>query len=172
MQEVRGNGESGLMRIGELSRLTTVSPDMLRHYERMGLLPRPPRSSGGYREYPASAVKRVQAIRAAVWLGFGLDELAQAFRMRDEGGAPCSLVRALAGRKLEGIEEQLRELTRHKKLLEDVLSDWDDRLTEVAPGTRLGLLDALAAQRGIAAVSASRPRQERFGRRKPQREMK
>ncbi|HXN40704.1 MAG TPA: MerR family DNA-binding transcriptional regulator [Myxococcaceae bacterium] len=160
------------MRIGELSRLTRVSPDMLRHYERMGLLPKPPRSSGGYREYPASAVKRVQAIRAAVWLGFGLDELAQAFRMRDRGGAPCSLVRALAGKKLEAIEEQLRELTRHKKLLADVLTDWDDRLTKVALGTRLGLLEALAARPDIAAVSARRPRRERFGHRKLEREMK
>jgi DNA-binding transcriptional MerR regulator len=145
---------------------------MLRHYERMGLLPKPPRSSGGYREYSASAVKRVQAIRAAVWLGFGIDELTQAFRVRDLGGAPCSLVRALAGKKLEAIEEQLRELTRHKKLLADVLTDWDDRLTKVAPGTRLGLLEALTARPNIAAVSASRPRRERFGRRKLERETK
>jgi DNA-binding transcriptional MerR regulator len=117
-------------------------------------------------------VKRVQAIRAALWLGFGLDELAQAFKMRDEGRVPCSLVRAVAGKKLEAIEEQLRELTKHRKLLTDVLSDWDERFTKVAPGTRLGLLDALAAQRDIAAASASRPRRERFGRRKLQREMK
>src|SRR6202011_571774 len=98
--------------------------------------------------------------------------LAQWFKMGDGGGAPCSSMRALAGNKLEAIEEQLKELGRHQKLLADVLSDWDERLATAAPGTRLGLLEALAAQPGIAAVSASRPRRERFGRRQLRKEMK
>ncbi|MDE2181380.1 MAG: MerR family DNA-binding transcriptional regulator, partial [candidate division NC10 bacterium] len=39
------------MRSGELARLTGISTDTLRHYERLGLLPKPPRTGGGYRDY-------------------------------------------------------------------------------------------------------------------------
>ena len=46
-----------------LARLTNVSPDTLRHYERKGVLPAPPRSDNGYRRYPTSAIGRVQLIQ-------------------------------------------------------------------------------------------------------------
>ncbi len=34
-------------RIGELAAATQLTPDALRYYERLGLLPKPPRSPGG-----------------------------------------------------------------------------------------------------------------------------
>ncbi|HKD40618.1 MAG TPA: heavy metal-responsive transcriptional regulator [Myxococcaceae bacterium] len=169
LREVTAETRNGLMRIGELARRTGVSPDLLRYYERRGLLPKSSRTSGGYREYPASIVKRVQAIRTAVALGFALDELAQIFKMRDHGGAPCRLVRALAGKKLEAIDERLKELTRQRKLLASVLLDWDDLLAKAAPGARAGLLDALAANEPLPVPSTPRPLRERFGRRTIQR---
>jgi len=160
------------MRIGELARRTGVSPDLLRYYERKGLLPRSSRTSGGYREYPASIVRRVQAIRTAVVLGFALDELAQIFKTRDQGGAPCRIVRALAGKKLEAIDERLDELNSQRKLLASVLLDWDERLAKAAPGARAGLLDALAANERLPVPSTPRPLKERFGRRTIHKEMK
>ena len=47
------------LRSGELARLTGVSADTLRHYERLGILPTSQRTDGGYRMFPASAVERV-----------------------------------------------------------------------------------------------------------------
>jgi DNA-binding transcriptional MerR regulator len=54
------------LRSGELATLAGVSPDTLRHYERMKLLAVPPRSSGNYRMYPLEAVERIRLIRHAL----------------------------------------------------------------------------------------------------------
>src|SRR5690348_17235900 len=96
---------------GELASELGVSTDTLRHYESKGVIPRPPRQSNGYRAYPAEILPRLQLIRAALTIGFTLDELAEILKTRDRGGAPCRKVRQLAGAKLESIETRLQELT-------------------------------------------------------------
>jgi DNA-binding transcriptional MerR regulator len=65
------------LRSGKLAELAGVSPDTLRHYERMKLLPVPRRSSGNYRLYPPEALDRVRLIRHALVVGFTLPELAR-----------------------------------------------------------------------------------------------
>jgi DNA-binding transcriptional MerR regulator len=129
----------------------------------MGLLPRPTRTSGGYREYPLSALKRVDAVRTALALGFSLTELSEVFQARDRGGAPCRAVRKLAGQKLELIENRLTELAAIRDLLSNVLRDWDERLAKARPGSRAGLLDALAENAGLRDRLRERPLEERFG---------
>ena len=78
---------------GQLARLSFVSTDSLRHYERVGVLPKPRRTPAGYRQYPPEAVARVRMIRRALALGFTLRELARVLRVREKGGAPCREVR-------------------------------------------------------------------------------
>jgi hypothetical protein len=60
----------------ELARLTGVSTDTLRHYERKGVLGMPARSQGGYRLYPPEAVGHVRLARRALAIGFTLHDLA------------------------------------------------------------------------------------------------
>jgi DNA-binding transcriptional MerR regulator len=121
-----------------------VSPDTLRHYERLGLLPPPRRNAAGYRQYPEDTVARVRVIRAALAVGFTLVELGAIFRMRARGEAPCRTVRSLARVKLADLEERLAELQRLRDRLRTLLGDWDDRLAGTSPGHRAGLLEALA----------------------------
>jgi DNA-binding transcriptional MerR regulator len=140
---------------GELAARAGVSKDTLRFYERRRLLPRPRRSSNGYRRYPASALGRVRMIRAALSIGFTVDELSSILAVREAGGTPCRQVRSLAGEKLERLGGEIAALTRFHADLERVLADWDRRL-EVAHGRRAGLLEALA---GIdPAVAGNRRR--------------
>jgi DNA-binding transcriptional MerR regulator len=94
----------------------------------------------------------VRAIRTAIALGFSIDELAQVFKMRDKGGVPCRFVRTLAGKKLEAIEEHLRQLSHHRELLTSLLLDWDERLAKAAPAARVGLLDALADEHTVPST--------------------
>jgi DNA-binding transcriptional MerR regulator len=79
----------------EPARLTGVSTDALRHYERKGVPNRPVRRDSGYRQYPPEAVARVRLVRRAPRIGVTLDELAGVLSERDRGGAPCRRVRAL-----------------------------------------------------------------------------
>lgn len=139
---MRGEDRSELLS-GELAARAGVSKDTLRFYERRRLLPRPRRASNGYRRYPAAALGRVRMIRAALSIGFTVDELSTILAVREAGGAPCRQVRRLAGEKLERLRAELEGLTRFHADLERVLADWDGRL-KAARGRRAGLLEALA----------------------------
>lgn len=66
----------GLLTVGRLARLTQVSPDTIRYYERIGLLPAS-RSPAGHRRYSPAAVQRLQLIRGAQTLGLTLTEIGE-----------------------------------------------------------------------------------------------
>jgi DNA-binding transcriptional MerR regulator len=157
------------MRAGELARLAGVSADTLRHYERKGLISKPRRSANGYREYPADSLNRVKLIRAALSVGFTIDELGSILKERDRGGAPCGKVRKLAGSKLEEAERQLARITALRDELRSLLEEWDAALGESANGSRAMLLESLARRNREVSPRHSplvRPPQNRKRRKK------
>ena len=144
-----------------------VSSDTLRHYERMGVLPRPPRGENGYRLYPAEALQRLRLVRRAMGIGFTLEELAHLLRARASGAPPCREVRRLASRKLEDVEGRLRELEALREELARTLADWDARLQGTSSGEAVHLLESLSKGEVPPAGGRRRPpRMERRSRRK------
>jgi MerR family transcriptional regulator, copper efflux regulator len=139
-------GHQTTLQIGDVARRTRLSPDTLRHYERKGLLPRAPRSAGGYRLYGPEAEKRVRLVQAALSLGFTLDELSSVLRERSQGRPPCKRVRALAEEKLQALDERITELTHMRQAFVETLTDWDTRLARTAPGAAAGLLEAISSR--------------------------
>lgn len=131
------------LRAGQLARLCGVSTDTLRHYERVGVLPKPIRTSAGYRLYPPEAASRVRLIRRALSLGFSLSELAKILRTRDRGGAPCREVREMAEGKLLELEQRAAETIALRDHLRGLLKHWDERLRSTPAGGRALLLEAL-----------------------------
>jgi MerR family transcriptional regulator, mercuric resistance operon regulatory protein len=146
-------GAKRMLRSGELAKLLRISPDTLRLYERKGLLPRPPRSENGYRSYPPEAIHRIRIIRAALSIGFTIDELADIFSQRDRGGAPCRQVREMAGAKLRNLENQVEALNALRDQVRSVLQKWDKVLKKTPQAQRAGLLEVLAAGTGPEARS-------------------
>ena len=134
------------LRSGTLARLVGVSPDTLRLYERKGLLRPPLRSANGYRCYSPESVDRVRLIRAALSIGFTLDELANILKIRDAGSVPCHKVRNLAAAKLSGLERHIDQLLGLREQLKSVLKSWDHLLDHTPQPKRAGLLEALAAE--------------------------
>jgi len=128
---------------GELSRLAGISTDTLRHYERLGVLPKPPRTNGGYRDYAANSLERVRLIQSALKVGFSLAELAIILRMRDRGDVPCHRVRAIAEQKLREVKHQINDLSDMRDQLERILKDWDARLAHAENGKPARLLESL-----------------------------
>src|SRR6185295_14276102 len=110
---------------GELARSCGVSPDTIRHYERLGLLPAAVRGANGYRRFPRESVVRVRLIRRALAIGFSLAEVARILRQRDAGSPPCRNVRALAGEKLADLDERIAAMTAMREDLVEMLSEWD-----------------------------------------------
>lgn len=95
---------------GRLAARTGVSIETLRFYHRIGLLPEPPRTASGYRQYPADAVRRVRFIRRAKGLGFKLAEIAELLELQtDSPEDRLRMERKVLG-AMERIEAQAKEL--------------------------------------------------------------
>jgi MerR family transcriptional regulator, mercuric resistance operon regulatory protein len=144
---MRGRDEKAL-RSGTLAERTGVSADTLRFYERRGLLPRPPRDANGYRRYPPAAVARVRVIQRALDVGFTIDDLARIFKQRDNGGAPCREVFAIASARLTALEQRITDLVDLRDQMQQTLKQWKQQLDVTPHGRRAGLLDALADTQG------------------------
>jgi len=133
-----------ILRIGELARLAGLSPDSLRHYERLGLLSAT-RTQGRFREYRRDAVQRVRVIQAALAIGFTLAELSGLFAERAAGRPPCRRARALAASKLVELTARIEELCRLQARLRRTLAVWDEQLAGTPAGVPARLLDSLAS---------------------------
>jgi len=101
--------------IGIVANRAGVTPDTIRYYERLGLLPMPTRTPAGYRQYGDGVVNRLALIRNAQQFGFSLRDIASFLRVREKGGKPCHDVRRAAEQMLEAVDRQIAELiaTRH-----------------------------------------------------------
>jgi MerR family mercuric resistance operon transcriptional regulator len=128
---------------GQLAKATRVSADTIRHYEKIGVLPRAMRSTSGYRLYSQSAVERVHVVQRALRIGFTLSELAEVLKTRDAGGAPCQRVFELAQQKLAGIRTDIAALKQTERYLTKVLTDWSNLIRRVGNGQRAYLLHSL-----------------------------
>ena len=103
------------LRIGEIAKRAGVSIDTLRYYERLKLLPRPRRSSGGFRLFAPEHIERVKFIKQAQDLGFSLDEIKS---LLATGGADeCRKVRDLLKRKLSELDERLKAMKGFRRVL-------------------------------------------------------
>jgi MerR family copper efflux transcriptional regulator len=156
---VQSSGSKAL-RSGALAKATGVSPDTIRYYEKIGVLPRASRTQSGYRIYPANAVERVLVVQRALRIGFTLAELAEVLRTRDAGGTPCRRVYQLAQDKLKGIEADIEALRRTKQYLEKVLSDWEQRIQRAGPGQKSHLLHSLSEALKNSGVAPNRFRRK------------
>lgn len=84
------------MNIGLASIASGVSQRMIRHYEKIGLIPRPPRRESGYRDYADADVHRLRFIANARDLGFPIDDIRQLLDLWDNHGRSSGEVKALA----------------------------------------------------------------------------
>src|SRR5439155_26556288 len=126
--------------IGEAARRAGVSPDLIRYYERVGVLPAAPRTEAGYRCYCDDSVARLLFVRNAIRFGFSSKELAGFLKARDSGRPPCSSVRAAGQRLLTEMDEQLARLSEARAAMAETLAAWEARLPNTPAGKPAHLL--------------------------------
>jgi MerR family transcriptional regulator, mercuric resistance operon regulatory protein len=103
--------------IGELSRLTGVHIETIRYYERIKMLPKPPRTASGRRKYSPAHLRTLAFIRRSRELGFSPDEVRTMLRLGGPGTAPCREVREIAVNRLNDIRTRISDLRRLERLL-------------------------------------------------------
>ncbi len=118
------------MRIGVLARQLGVSADTLRFYERSGLLPTPPRTDNGYREYGPAEAERIRLLLDLRRLDVPLADAARIAGWCQTGHcteASTALPSVLAARRaalreriegLQALDRRLAQLERHLALSE------------------------------------------------------
>jgi len=112
-------------RIGQAARAAGVTTDTIRYYEREKLLPRPERTSGGYRVYGTAEVDRLKFIRKAQRMGFSLEQIRAILRERDRGNAPCDSVIRMTRQRLAEVEDEIKQLQSTRRSLKRYLAEWD-----------------------------------------------
>lgn len=113
------------MRTSQLAERTGVNSETLRYYERRGLLDRPPRTPGGYRDYPVGAVGRLQFIMRAKDLGFTLEAIDELLHLDTGGPDSCEAARALAEARKTDLDERIADLQRMSASISDLIATCD-----------------------------------------------
>ena len=110
------------MRIGEAAAASGCHIETIRYYERVGLLPHPARTGGGYREYVPDEVERLRFITRGRELGFSLEEIRSLLTLSDDPALSCHDVDQLARHHLADIEQRVRELRRIARELQRTIA--------------------------------------------------
>lgn len=102
---------NGLRRI-DLSRRTGCNLETIRYYEKIGVMPEPPRGANGYRCYDARHVSRLNFVMRARKLGFSLNEVRDLLTLVDRGMHTCAEVENVATHHLEHVRSRIDDLRR------------------------------------------------------------
>jgi DNA-binding transcriptional MerR regulator len=125
------------MSIGALAQATGVSQRTIRYYEELGIIPTPPRSSGGTRRYPAEYKFYIEGALVLKDLGFSLEELKIVGRLV-MGATLTNTQRkravAVIETKMKALEHRIRLFNRLHELFQQELehgSTGENRLAEL-----------------------------------------
>lgn len=132
--------QKALLKIGDVANISGIGIEALRFYEKSGLLERPQRTESGYRMYGRDVLDRLAFIKQAQTLGFSLEEIRRIIDDGRAGQSPCEEVREIVRRRLEELDERMREMRRYRKELSETLEEWD--VKGHAPGHVCGLIES------------------------------
>jgi MerR family mercuric resistance operon transcriptional regulator len=111
--------------IGALSRGTSCHIETIRYYERIGLMPKPPRSPGGHRLYEEDHLRRLTFIRRSRELGFTLEEVRGLLRLVDGGSYTCAEVKALTLDHAAEVRRKVADLRKLERVLKEMAAECD-----------------------------------------------
>src|SRR5437870_11472627 len=124
-----------ILKIGVVARLTGLSIDAIRFYEKQGLLKAPPRSQGGFRLFQERDIADLRLIRSGQSLGFSLDEIRDLISVRNGLSTPCTQVKRLLEQKLISVQEKIAELTSLEREIATALHECKRALRGTKPTT-------------------------------------
>jgi Cu(I)-responsive transcriptional regulator len=130
------------MNIGKLAQAADTKAETIRYYERIGLLPSPPRTEGNYRDYSAADVRRLIFTRRARDLGFSIDQVRALLDLADHKDQSCEAIDVIAGEHLAEVKRKLADLMALRRELQFLIG-------QCRRGTRAEcrILEALGRER-------------------------
>ena len=126
------------MRRGELAQRSGCNIETVRFYEKQGLLPAPPRTAGGHRDYDREHLKRLTFIRRSRELGFTLDQVRGLLGLVDGGEWTCAEVKAMTVEHSADVRRKIADLEKLAQVLDDMAAQCDGGALPECP-----IIDAL-----------------------------
>lgn len=122
---------AGLL-IGELAKQAQVTIDTIRYYEKCGLLPKPIRTSAGYRIYSPASLERLIFIKQAQALNLSLTEIAEILNFQTNDRQACEKVQSLLQEKMIDIDHRIKMLNDFRVTLFHYISQCNETLATEA----------------------------------------
>lgn len=126
----------------ELAQRTGCNLETIRYYEKIGLMPNPPRSATGYRVYDKGHVSRLRFILRGRELGFSTDDIRGLLALVDAGNQTCAEVKARAEAHLAEVRTKIGDLQRIEKVLTATATACSDNSVPECP-----ILEVLSSSR-------------------------
>ena len=126
----KGKQEFG---IGRLSKHTGCNIETIRYYEKIGLLPTPPRTEGGHRLYAKDYARRLGFIRRSRELGFSLDEIRALLDLADGGEYNCGEVKEITLHHLQSVKDKIRDLKKLERTLATISNECEGGIAPNCP---------------------------------------
>lgn len=108
--------------IGKAAALSGISPKMLRHYERLGLLAAVPRTDSNYRQYSEADVHTLRFIRRSRDMGFGLEAITELVSLWHNRRRSSESVKRVAQKHMAELHQRIEALQSMQRTLSDLLA--------------------------------------------------
>jgi Cu(I)-responsive transcriptional regulator len=108
------------MKIGQAATASGVSQRMIRHYEKIGLMPPAARRDSGYRDYDEKDLHTLRFIGRARDAGFPIEEIRQLLALWDDRERSSGDVKALALARAAELKRKARQLDAMRRSLEQL----------------------------------------------------
>lgn len=137
---MRGQIVTTELQRSDLARRTGSNLETVRYYEKIGLMPAPPRNKSGYRVYGESHTLRLRFILRARELGFSIEEVRGLLKLVDGGSQTCGMVKTRTEQHLANVRVKIADLRRIERVLAQTAALCSGKNVPDCP-----VLDALAS---------------------------
>lgn len=130
--------------IGQLAKQSACKVETVHYYEKIGLMPKPPRTEGGHRVYTLPHLKRLSFVRRSRELGFSIKQIKELLKFIDEPNHYCAEVKTMAMQHAKVVQEKINDLQRLHSALDQMVNQCtgnEDSINDCA------IVDALFAQK-------------------------
>lgn len=113
------------MTIAEVSKKYHITPDTLRYYEKIGLIPSVPRTKSGIRNYDEESCRWVELMKCMRSAGVQIDALAEYVALCQRGGDTAAARKAILVEQRTKLEERMADMQRSLDRLNQKISMYD-----------------------------------------------
>ena len=126
------------MTIAEVSRKYDISPDTLRYYEKIGLLPPVPRNKSGVRDYDAASCQWIEMMKCMRAAGVQIEALIEYVALYRQGDATLGTRRELLLEQRELLMARMADMQRSLDRLNEKIALYERSNSAVCPPEREG----------------------------------